>query len=139
MGKELDLLEEKTFANFAKKVQTHREEVLKQISSCSTLLIGYGASGRANTFLNYCGFDEKMMKCIIDDSSIRQHTWTPGTNIPILSLDEASKIVSVDSTITIFILAWSYKNEILKRIKQSGYFKNCKFMVAFPKIEFFET
>ena len=73
--------------NFSGKVENFKEDLLSlmnKIKSNGEKVIGYGASGRANTILQYCNLDENFLDYIIDDSPPKQGFFTPGTNIEIV-------------------------------------------------------
>ncbi len=65
---------------------------------CSTFLIeakragkrivGYGAPGKGNTLLNYCGIGTDFLDFTVDRNPYKQGKYTPGTHIPILHPDE---------------------------------------------------
>ena len=69
-------------------------------------IIGYGAPAKSTTLLNYFGIGKDMIDCIIDDSSLKQGFYTPGTHIPIVK--KASKFDLVH------ILAWNFSESIKK-------------------------
>lgn len=72
-------------------------------------LYGYGASGRANTLINYC---QLTFAGIIDDAESKIGSYTPMINIPIYS----SKIIyeGNPSKTVVFILAWPYAPYIIE-------------------------
>ena len=116
-----------SWKNFALKVKDHKDEMKKIIDNFSEKkVIGFGSSARSQTFLNYCNINEKNMDLIIDNNPMKQNLYSPGTNI---------KIVDIDSGISskpdaIFILAWNFKDEIIKECRSAGY--NGEFIVPFP-------
>ena len=136
-SKNLDLAilnEEKTkvnelisWKNFALKVENHKSEMRKIISSFSgKKIIGFGSSARSQTFLNFCNFNEKNIDLIIDNNSMKQNLYSPGTNIKIVDFKNGIK---TDPDV-IFILAWNFKDEIIKECKEAGY--KGEFIVPFP-------
>ena len=83
-----------------------QSEILK-----NKIFAAYGASGRANTFMQFCGFNNKLIKFIIDDSSYKQGYFTPGTHIPIVSREFLKK----NHPDYIIIFAWTFLSEIIKK------------------------
>lgn len=119
-----------TYENFARFVSSHKEvlmKLLKDIKSKSKKIVGYGAAGRANTLMNYCGIDTKILDFIADDSPARQNHLTPGSHIPVVSADKIEEA----NPDYILILAWSFKDKIMEKQKA---FKG-KFIVPLPKPE----
>lgn len=124
----------KSLADFSKKVETHKKDLLSllnKIKGKNEKIVGYGASGRANTLLNYCGIDTKILDCIVDESPERYGKFTPGTHIPIVNPDYFRRDKKVKFAL---LLAWNYKSEILG--KEKKFVDNGgRFIVPFPKIK----
>tara|TARA_B100001094_G_C17887802_1_gene650134 strand:- start:560 stop:790 length:231 start_codon:yes stop_codon:yes gene_type:complete len=74
----------------------------------------------------------KFLKSIYDDFKIKQNTFSPGFHIPVYD----PKKIYKDKPDYIIILAWRYKNQILKRHKK--YLKNTKFIVPLPNYKVLE-
>lgn len=136
-SKELELKianEEKTQINklnswikFAKRVENHKKEIKNLLSAYSEKkVVGFGSSARSQTFLNYCGFDQNNLERIIDNNSLKQNLYSPGTNIKIV--DFKNGINSKPDVI--FVLAWNLKDEIIKECKSAGY--KGDFIIPFP-------
>ena len=126
--------EEKTKINdfyswikFANKVEKHKEETKSIVSNFSKKkVIGFGSSARSQTFLNFCGFDQNNLDLIIDNNPLKQNLYSPGTNIKIVDFETGIK----SKPDVIFILAWNFKDEIIKECKLAGYQGN--FIIPFP-------
>jgi ABC-type Fe3+-hydroxamate transport system substrate-binding protein len=71
-------------------------------------IVGYGAPGKGNTLLNYCGIRTDLLDYTVDRNPYKQGTYTPGTHIPILS-PERIRETRPDY---VFILPWNLKDEI---------------------------
>lgn len=80
-------------------------------------LIGYGASARSSTLLNFCGIDDKYLDCISDQNSLKHGRYTPGTNILILPPEKALE----KNPDVIVILAWNFKDEIIEDLSNKGF------------------
>ena len=61
------------------------KKILKNYSDKK--IIGFGSSARSQTFLNYCNFSEKNIDLIIDNNTMKQNLYSPGTNIKIVDFD----------------------------------------------------
>ena len=51
-------------------------------------VVGYGAPGKGNTLLNYCGIGRDFIDFTVDRNPYKQGKFTPGSHIPILSPDQ---------------------------------------------------
>ena len=88
---------------------------------------GYGAPGKGNTLLNYCGIRTDMLDFTVDRNPYKQGKYTPGTHIPIL----APEVVFERKPDYLFILPWNLRDEIVSTmagIRQWG----GKFIVPIP-------
>lgn len=117
---------------FKYQVQNQRKDfvsLLYKLKKEGKKIIGYGAAGRANTLLNYCGINTSLIDYIIDESPLRYNLFTPGSHIPVIPPDKA-RLKEVDYVV---ILAWNYKDIIIEKTKKLG-FKG-KFIMPLPKVE----
>ena len=116
-----------SWKKFALKVEDHREKMQKILTNYSTKkIVGFGSSARSQTFLNYCNFNEKNIDMIIDNNSIKQNLYSPGTNIKIVDFNTGLNF----HPDVIFILAWNFKDEIINLCKSNGY--KGEYLVSFP-------
>jgi hypothetical protein len=76
-------------------------------------IIGYGASARSSTMLNFCGIDHTMLDVIVDRAPLKHDTYTPGTDI--LIVPPARAFTSKPDVV--LLLAWNFRDEILRQIK----------------------
>jgi len=74
----------------------------------------FGASAKGNTMLNSAGLNYQQIDYIIDDTPEKQKMYSPGTGIPIVSVEEL-KNNPVDY---ILILAPNFTKEIKQRLKE---------------------
>ena len=94
-------------------------------------IIGYGASGRANTLTSTLEWTNKDIKYIIDESSERYNRYTSNGKIPILPPSEIQKI-PVDY---ILILAWNFADMIIEKTKHLG----IPYIIPFPEIKIMDN
>jgi hypothetical protein len=71
-------------------------------------IVGYGAPGKGNTLLNYCGIRTDFLEFTVDANPYKQGKYTPGTRIPILA-PTAIRDARPDF---VLILPWNLKDEI---------------------------
>ena len=93
-------------------------------------IIGYGASTKGNVLLQFCGFTSKHISFIADVNENKIGSYTPGTQIPIISEGEA-KAMNPDYFL---VLPWHFKDNILGREKEY-LAKGGKFIFPLPEIE----
>lgn len=112
-----------TWREFAKRSLTHRIQLRAMIETeieAGKRLIGYGASARSSTLLNFCGIDYRHLVYIADQSPHKHDRYTPGTNVLIVSPERAL----AEKPDAIVLLAWNFKDEILKRLAEYGFHGN---------------
>ena len=120
-----------TYFKFAKNVKYSRTQLLSILSSMidkNIKIIGYGASGRANTILQYCGIDLQYLNYIVDDSPLKQGYYTPTSHLLIRSSDA----IYLDRPDIVLLFAWTFAQEI--RSKHAKY-QNLggQFLIPLPK------
>jgi SAM-dependent methyltransferase len=130
---EKDLLDEKIYHVWEKtsqKLCSDFLDICEQFREADYILIGYGAAAKGNTLLNYAGVS---LDYIIDDNPLKQNTYSPGRNIPVVNSSMISKIKKKDKILFI-PLAWNVYNEIKTKIKISRTNSNDKFLKYFPEV-----
>jgi len=116
-----------TWQEFANNCLRHRAESQALISSFSQkTIVGFGASARSSTYLNFCGFTNKHIQAVIDNNPLKQGLYTAGSSLPIVSFQEGLK----SNPDFIFIFAWNFQEEIVQKCRDKGFRGN--FVVAFP-------
>ena len=95
-------------------------------------VVGYGAPGKGNTLLNYCGIRTDFLDFTVDANPYKQGKFTPGTRIPILHPDAIRR----ERPDFVLILPWNLRDEILG---QAAYARDwgAKFVTAIPRLEIF--
>jgi len=95
-------------------------------------VVGYGAPGKGNTLLNYCGIRTDFLDFTVDANPYKQGKYTPGTRIPILA-PERLRAARPDY---VLILPWNLREEISQAadyIREWG----GRFVVPIPSVEVF--
>jgi hypothetical protein len=90
----------------------------------------YGAPGKGNTLLNYCGIRTDFIDFTVDRNPYKQGKYLPGTHIPIFHPDEIVKT----RPDYLLILPWNLKDEIMQQmsvIREWG----GRFVVPIPRVE----
>lgn len=92
---------------FASDAYAHREELRSLVHGWKGEVAGYGACGRANTMIQFCGLQN--LAYIVDDAPAKHGFYTPGSHIEI-----RGELGNPDH---LLIFAWSFLNEIQSRIQ----------------------
>lgn len=74
---------------------------------------GYGAPGKGNTLLNYCGIRTDLLSFVVDRNPYKQGKFLPGTHIPVL----APEMLGENRPDWVLILPWNIKDEIARQLK----------------------
>lgn len=110
LAREIDLgiLDQSRWVEFAGDVSRHRESVLAAIERYSDgVVVGYGASARSSTVINYWGLGPEVISSIADANPLKQGFYSPGSGIPIVAPDEALN----DDPDCILIFAFNFAEE----------------------------
>jgi hypothetical protein len=93
-------------------------------------VVGYGAPGKGNTLLNYCGIRTDFLDYIVDRNPYKHGRFTPGTHIPIHPPER------IDATRPdyLLILPWNLKKEIMQQMRHVADW-GCRFVVPIPEVE----
>jgi SAM-dependent methyltransferase len=75
-------------------------------------VVGYGAPGKGNTLLNYCGIRSDFLDYTVDRNPYKQGKFTPGTRIPI----HAPERIAETRPDYVLILPWNVKDEVMKQM-----------------------
>ena len=123
-----------TYQKFSKKVKKSKEELIKifkKLKNKKKKIIGYGATAKSCTVLNYCNIGKKEIEFFYDTTSFKINKYLPGTKIKI----EKYKMLDVTDARYVYLGAWNFKKEIFEKEKQFIK-KGGKFImhVPFPRI-----
>ena len=113
------------------KVNKHKKRLIKLLQKYdnSKILVGYGASARSSTLLNYLELGNEKIKKVFDISPYKKNYYTPGSHIKI----NIPTKKSISNTDALILLAWNFKKEILNFLKKLNY-KN-DIIEPLPKIK----
>ena len=117
------------YKKFSKKVQDSKNDLiklLKNLKKNNKKIIGYGASAKAVTILNYCNLKENYFDFFYDTTKQKIGKYLPGTKIRVLKYQRLK-----DNRIYVFLGAWNFYKEILLKEK-FFYDKSGKFITHIP-------
>ncbi len=129
------LLRLETYTGFQERVHEIKSALLEFLirqKRAGKSVVGYGAPGKGNTLLNYCGIRSDFLEYTVDRAESKQGTYTPGTHIPIYAPD---KIFNTKPDY-ILILPWNLRDEIsesMGAVRDWG----ARFVVPIPQLEVF--
>jgi hypothetical protein len=105
----------KTYATFAGNVKATKRKLLQFLidaRNSGKRIAGYGAPGKGNTLLNYCGIRTDFLDFTVDRNPYKQGKFLPGTHIPIFSPDQIRKA----KPDYILVLPWNLREEIQEQL-----------------------
>lgn len=106
------LKELSTYQKFAENVRQNKEDLLallKKLKAEGKRIVGYGATSKSTTVLNYCGIGPEYIEFISDTTPIKQGKYTPGMHIPVKPYDAFSS----DYPEYALLFAWNHGEEIM--------------------------
>ena len=121
-----------TYLSFPRKVEETKHKLLEFLVKAkrnSQSIVGYGAPGKGNTLLNYCGIRTDFIDYTVDRNPYKQGKFLPGTHIAICHPDK----IRETKPDYILILPWNLKDEI---IEQMNYVRTWsgQFIVPIPEV-----
>lgn len=134
--KELGMLSLGYYKKFEEQVHETKRKILEFLIGAKRRgkkIVGYGAPGKGNTLLNYCGIRTDFLDFTVDRSPHKQGSFLPGTRIPIYN-PEKIKEARPDY---VFILPWNLKDEIIEAHSYIGDWGG-KFVVPIPTLSICE-
>ncbi len=121
------------YGRFQERVHATKRELLRfliEARNGGKRVAGYGAPGKGNTLLNYCGIGTDFLDFTVDRNPAKQGTWTPGTRIPIL----APEAILERQPDYVLILPWNLRNEIIQSMSAVRGWGG-KFVLPIPTVE----
>jgi hypothetical protein len=131
--REIGFEDVRSYARFAAKVHRTKRQLLSFLIECKekgAKICGYGAPGKGNTMLNYCGIGTDFLDFTVDRNPYKHGRYTPGMHIPIFpvsAIDEARPDY-------LLILPWNLKDEIAQQMRHVSAW-GCKLVVPIPDVK----
>jgi hypothetical protein len=130
---EAGLLRLETYAGFGERVKETKRRLLEFLIGAKRAgksVVGYGAPGKGNTLLNYCGVGRDFIDFTVDRNTYKQGKFLPGTHIPIHHPDRIREV----RPDYVLILPWNLKDEIMQ---QMAYVRGwgARFVVPIPELQ----
>jgi hypothetical protein len=120
-----------TYAAFEERVRETKRRILELLIAAKRAgkrIAGYGAPGKGNTLLNYCGIRTDFLDFTVDRNPYKHGRFLPGTHIPCFAPDK----IDAEKPDYIFILPWNLKDEIMKQLAHARAW-GAQFIVPIPE------
>jgi hypothetical protein len=120
------------YQDFARRVEATKRRLLTfliQARERGEVVVGYGAPGKGNTLLNYCGVRTDLLAYTVDRSPHKQGRFLPGTHIPIY----APARITETRPDWVLVLPWNLEDEI---VAQMGHIREWggRFVLPIPEV-----
>jgi SAM-dependent methyltransferase len=115
MEREAGLHEVSGYLRLRNRVEAIRHALLRFLLDCRAegkRVVGYGAPGKGNTLLNYCGIRSDLLEYTVDRNPYKHGRFTPGTRIPIYEPAQIAK----DRPDVVLALPWNLKPELTEQL-----------------------
>ena len=122
-----------SFGERVKETQAEAAGVPDRRQAAGQVGRGYGAPGKGNTLLNYCGIRTDFIDYTVDRSPHKQGNFLPGTRIPIHHPDK----VRETKPDYLLILPWNLREEIMRQMAHVREWGG-QFVVPIPEVKVFE-
>ncbi|OBK55379.1 class I SAM-dependent methyltransferase [Mycobacterium kubicae] len=97
------------------RTEAIRHDLLRFLLQCRAegkRVVGYGAPGKGNTLLNYCGIRTDLLEYTVDRNPYKHGHFTPGARIPIHDPD----LIAKDRPDVILVLPWNLETELTEQL-----------------------
>jgi len=110
------------------RTEAIRHALLRFLLDCRAegkRVVGYGAPGKGNTLLNYCGIRSDLLEYTVDRNPYKHGRFTPGTRIPI----HDPELIHKDRPDVVVALPWNLETELTAQL---GYIGGWGAQLVFP-------
>ena len=105
-----------TYEQFARNCEKSKQELLallKKLKADGKRVVGYAATSKSATILNYCGIGSALIEYICDTTPLKQGKYSPGMHIPIKPYEDFKN----DNPDYAVLFAWNHAQEIFEKEK----------------------
>jgi len=128
----LGLHRPETYHRFRQNVERSRDDfmaLLHDVKQRGKRVVGYGATSKSTTVINYCGVTPDLIEFISDTTPIKQGKFSPGAHIPVRAYEE----FLADYPDYALLFAWNHAAEIMAK-EQDFRRAGGKWLVYVPKV-----
>ena len=123
------------YAGYAERVARTKRDLLGfliDVKRSGNSVVGYGAPGKGNTLLNYCGVRTDFLDFTVDRNPHKHGRFLPGTHIPVLPVEKLREA----RPDFILILPWNLRTEISEQLSYAREW-GARLVVPVPRLEVF--
>ena len=121
------------YASFGEQVKETKRKLLEFLIGAKRAgksICGYGAPGKGNTLLNYCGIRTDFIDYTVDRSPHKQGGFLPGTHVPIRAPEEITRT----RPDYVLILPWNLQDEIMEQMSIVRSWGG-RFVIPIPEVQ----
>jgi hypothetical protein len=121
------------YDRFSERVKESKRRILEfliEAKRAGKTVVGYGAPGKGNTLLNYCGIRTDFIDYTVDRNPHKQGNFLPGSRIPILN----PSTIARTRPDYVFILPWNLKDEVMGQLSYIREWGG-RFVVPLPEVQ----
>jgi hypothetical protein len=103
------------YLKLRRRTEAIRHALLRFLLDCRAegkRVVGYGAPGKGNTLLNYCGIRSDLLSYTVDRNPYKHGRFTPGTRIPIYEPAQ----IETDRPDVVVVLPWNLEAELTEQL-----------------------
>lgn len=122
-----------SYAAFGEQVRETKRKLLTFLIEAKRVgktVAGYGAPGKGNTLLNYCGIRSDFIDYVVDRNPYKQGNYLPGSRIPIYAPDK----LAATKPNYVLILPWNIKDEVMAQMAHVREWGG-RFVVPIPEVQ----
>jgi methylation protein EvaC len=126
-----------TYGRFRRSCEQSREQLmalLHGLKARGQRVVGYGATSKSTTVINYCGITPDLVEFISDTTPIKQGKFTPGAHIPVRPYREFTQNYPDYA----LLFAWNHAAEIMEK-EEAFHAAGGRWIVYVPRVEEFRT
>jgi methylation protein EvaC len=132
----LGLGEPRTYEAFRSRVHASRDallDLLQGIKRAGHSVVGYGATSKSTTVLNFCGIGPQVLDYVCDTTPGKQGRFTPGQHVPV----RPHEVFRRQPPEYALLFAWNHAAEILAK-EQDFQARGGRFLVYVPEVRVLE-
>jgi methylation protein EvaC len=131
--KQLGLHKKETYEKFRQNCEVSKaqlKELLTNLKKQGKRVVGYAATSKSTTILNYCGIGPDLIEFICDTTPIKQGKYSPGRHIPIVAHEDFKKSYPDYA----FLFAWNHFKEVMEK-EEAFKEKGGKWILHVPEVK----
>ena len=127
------LTDPERYVEFGRQVEASKRSLLRFLIDAAEgmrSVVGYGAPGKGNTLLNYCGIGPDLLAYTVDRNPYKHGRFLPGSRIPV----HPPERIAETKPDFILILPWNLKNEIAAQLAYTREW-GARLLVPIPTVQ----